>query len=393
MTPRRRFQPLVVLAGAAATFATFSVAAVVAPRTALAANCGTFRADDGDNVIVYGEWLRNDGGFPLTQKLGVCWKDASGDWSFEEVPGCNFGTPSTDQFVIYAEGGNDVVVPSVRESPGMDFVCPDSTYNSPVLGPMYIYPGDIYNPNADTSICRARDWGCVGPLSFGVKVYGGTGEDEIHGSPNDDMLYANEPQQTCFTFAGRRVCWDSSYPSDDSSDVMCAYGGVDDLYADETIDRKRSACLDGGLGPDADMDVCMGGNGNVDRANELTCTDNLIDANYAAPLTNYAVDACCSTHQDAGCAPNWSREVESCVCALDSYCCNNAWDSLCVSEVDTFGCGTCSGPSINGCYDVCQHEVDDISTSDTWVVPPLYRIMEDSEGPGWIGRFGQAVVP
>ncbi|MFH1417764.1 MAG: hypothetical protein ABII12_05685 [Planctomycetota bacterium] len=35
--------------------------------------------------------------------------------------------------------------------------------------------------------------------------------------------------------------------------------------------------------------------------------------------------------------------IESCVCALDPYCCDSAWDEFCVSEVDSFGCGNCGG--------------------------------------------------
>jgi len=48
--------------------------------------------------------------------------------------------------------------------------------------------------------------------------------------------------------------------------------------------------------------------------------------------------SCCTTQTVAGCADS---SVESCVCAGDDYCCKVAWDSLCVDEVDSFGCGTC----------------------------------------------------
>jgi hypothetical protein len=50
--------------------------------------------------------------------------------------------------------------------------------------------------------------------------------------------------------------------------------------------------------------------------------------------------ACCSPGSAPGCADSG---VESCVCASDSYCCDTQWDDLCVSEVDSFACGTCSG--------------------------------------------------
>lgn len=51
---------------------------------------------------------------------------------------------------------------------------------------------------------------------------------------------------------------------------------------------------------------------------------------------------CCETGA-AGCS---DAAVSACVCAQDPYCCEVEWDQLCVSEVDSFGCGTCvEGPS------------------------------------------------
>ncbi len=34
-------------------------------------------------------------------------------------------------------------------------------------------------------------------------------------------------------------------------------------------------------------------------------------------------------------------DVSDCVCAADSYCCEVVWDSICVDEVDSLGCGLC----------------------------------------------------
>jgi len=47
---------------------------------------------------------------------------------------------------------------------------------------------------------------------------------------------------------------------------------------------------------------------------------------------------CCSTGHGAGCEFDW---VESCVCAVDAYCCNTNWDSICVNEVTSEDCGGC----------------------------------------------------
>lgn len=51
---------------------------------------------------------------------------------------------------------------------------------------------------------------------------------------------------------------------------------------------------------------------------------------------------CCEQHANAGCEVD---AVETCVCAEDPNCCEDAtgWDSFCVEEIGTFGCGTCPG--------------------------------------------------
>lgn len=48
--------------------------------------------------------------------------------------------------------------------------------------------------------------------------------------------------------------------------------------------------------------------------------------------------ACCSTSASPGCG---DAAVQACVCAQDSYCCSSAWDSACVGEVTSLGCGVC----------------------------------------------------
>lgn len=47
---------------------------------------------------------------------------------------------------------------------------------------------------------------------------------------------------------------------------------------------------------------------------------------------------CCSPHDFPGCE---FPGVAQCVCAADAFCCQQAWDDLCVEEVSTLGCGSC----------------------------------------------------
>lgn len=49
--------------------------------------------------------------------------------------------------------------------------------------------------------------------------------------------------------------------------------------------------------------------------------------------------ACCEVHDTAGCS---EQEVHDCVCATDPFCCSVEWDDVCVGEVGGLECGeTC----------------------------------------------------
>jgi hypothetical protein len=49
---------------------------------------------------------------------------------------------------------------------------------------------------------------------------------------------------------------------------------------------------------------------------------------------------CCEILMTPGCD---DPAVQACVCMEDAFCCDTAWDDVCVNEVDGFGCGTCGG--------------------------------------------------
>lgn len=50
---------------------------------------------------------------------------------------------------------------------------------------------------------------------------------------------------------------------------------------------------------------------------------------------------CCSVHEQPSCADPF---VADCVCASDPYCCDVAWDQVCVDAIGGYGCGACVGP-------------------------------------------------
>jgi hypothetical protein len=83
-----------------------------------------------------------------------------------------------------------------------------------------------------------------------------------------------------------------------------------------------------------------------------------------------------------GCEPSYEPtcggcECEACVCAMDSYCCNTAWDGICVGEctgqcggckvadLPTCGDGTCdpfAGEYCDTCEDDCGCKAGDVCT-------------------------------
>jgi hypothetical protein len=73
------------------------------------------------------------------------------------------------------------------------------------------------------------------------------------------------------------------------------------------------------------------------------CGDNTCDGNENCESCpgdcGECAPACCETSPAAGCAAD--PGIEACVCAQDFFCCAFSWDSLCVNEVELYGCGSC----------------------------------------------------
>ncbi len=85
---------------------------------------------------------------------------------------------------------------------------------------------------------------------------------------------------------------------------------------------------------------------------------------------------CCETHPTGGCS---DPTIQSCVCAIDPYCCDTEWDGQCVLAAEALGCTDCGGICLTG------FEVD---FGDTFVsgdicdMYPLVLIFETCEGNG-----------
>ena len=77
------------------------------------------------------------------------------------------------------------------------------------------------------------------------------------------------------------------------------------------------------------------------------------DSGELPPETTGEVPAggCCEILMGPGCD---DMAVQDCVCMQDAYCCDTAWDDVCVGEVDSLGCGDCGGgmeppPEVSSC--------------------------------------------
>ena len=100
------------------------------------------------------------------------------------------------------------------------------------------------------------------------------------------------------------------------------------------------------------------------------CCLNHWDSICVGEVTSLGCGAChaaCST----GAAQAREDDIEACVCARDTYCCTTAWDSLCVDEVDSFGCGTCGASMMSSAgSEIESTTAEEFETQRAGDVPP-----------------------
>jgi hypothetical protein len=70
---------------------------------------------------------------------------------------------------------------------------------------------------------------------------------------------------------------------------------------------------------------------------DMFCTQGGIEnaCDFECPIPG---DTCCATSPDPGCS---NAAIEGCVCETDGFCCESAWDDMCVEEA--IACGGCVG--------------------------------------------------
>jgi hypothetical protein len=139
-------------------------------------------------------------------------------------------------------------------------------------------------------------------------------------------------------------------PADDCTFWYTNLYGSANAWATQITVMKFDSC---GAPPHACCNT--GGPGCIDSEIEAAicavdayCCETAWDSICVGEVTTIVGDNCdcCLVSSSAeGCfEPDLSGNgVSDCVCAADPFCCEVVWDSLCVDEVESLGCGTCSG--------------------------------------------------
>lgn len=169
-------------------------------------------------------------------------------------------------------------------------------------------------------------------------------------------------------------CDDGNVQSNDGCDANCAIEnaicGNGDVEQGEECDDDNTTSGDGcssscqfegfacvphstpGVADEA-VEACV-------CAADSFCCDNAWDTlcvSEAMSLCNVSCGDECSAHGNPG---SESISVTQCVCAIDDWCCENSWDSFCVATA-TNSCGACGGVCGNGTLEV-NEECDDGNT-------------------------------
>ena len=148
-----------------------------------------------------------------------------------------------------------------------------------------------------------------------------------------------------------------------------------------------NCCFDnGGLGcddPTCEAAVCAADSFCCNVAWDQICADEAVNQ-FCVALCGGS--NCCSAHGTPGCD---DATCQASVCAIDSFCCNVAWDSICASEAQSI-CPICQG---GGGGASCAF---DVTVSDTEppsiVAPPDQQVGTDAPACNAVANFAAPTV-
>ncbi|MEM9461181.1 MAG: S1 family peptidase [Myxococcota bacterium] len=135
------------------------------------------------------------------------------------------------------------------------------------------------------------------------------------------------------------VCATDSYCCDTSWDSICA-NEVESLGCGMCPEARPNSCCETGSGPGCsnpaiETQVC---------AADPYCCNTRWDSICVSEVESFGIGQCDSTCCEPQIFPSPGCDdagVQACVCAADPFCCSTSWDSICANEVESLGCSLC----------------------------------------------------
>ena len=220
----------------------------------------------------------------------------------------------------------------------------------------------LFLPNATGEVTVTLD-GLSDDLDLTVLLAVPTPGGEVECDPDvcvaNDWAGGDTPEQVTFqAFAGTPYIfavdgWAGAV-SEFEVTIECEGGFLEEC--DNGVDDDGDGLVDCDDPDCAGFPDCVGGveicdDGLDNDGDGLIDCDDLESCN-TFPACDYGDGDCCTDNGDPGCE---NELGEDCVCAIDPYCCEVTWDSICADEFENDCGGTCGGPI----SEVCDNGADD----------------------------------
>lgn len=242
---------------------------------------------------------------------------------------------------------NDEFEPNANSSEAPPIPAGDSEGTLCSEGPFYEFDWFEIDVPETASIVASLD----GPNSPDMDIYLSDADDKLVASSND-FFTSNELIESYCVESG------TYYLSVESFDDFEGGGEYTLSYFldTDTCGAPKGPCCESGEGQgcnDAQVEACV-----CDQ--DPLCCNNQWDNICVIEVESFGCgvceepqepnNACCQARpfdqKLPGCL---DKDIQACVCAQDSWCCDDNWDSFCVSKVDSLGCGTCMGGGEGDC--------------------------------------------
>jgi hypothetical protein len=108
-----------------------------------------------------------------------------------------------------------------------------------------------------------------------------------------------------------------------------------------TLDTTSTTGGTGDVTSEGGSDGTQGGTGTTGTSTTAPTTTSPTTGATTGGTTGGSGTDCCTPHNTPGCD---DTTIQQCVCNQDPVCCGDergVWDSICVAEVNQFGCGMC----------------------------------------------------